>query len=197
MRVKVYGDRGSGNCRKVAYVCDYLGIDYDWIDVDIMKGESRTPTFLALNPEGQVPLVEVAPGRLLRQSNAILLFLARDTALVPSDPWQAAQVHQWLFWEQYTHEPSVAVCRFQMLYLGKPASALDPARVAKGNAALDLMEQQLRTRDWLACDSPTVADIALLAYTRVAHEGGFDLSERRAVRHWVGRCERLLGIADA
>lgn len=196
MRIRVYGDQGSGNCRKVTYVCDYLGIEYDWIDIDIMKGESRTPAFLALNPEGQVPLVEVAPGRLLRQSNAILLFLARDTALVPSDPWELAQVHQWLFWEQYTHEPSVAVCRFQMLYLGKPASALDPARVAKGNAALDLMEQQLGTRDWLVGDSPTVADLALVAYTRVAHEGGFDLAERRALRNWVGHCERLLGIAS-
>jgi len=195
MRIQVYGDRGSGNCRKVAYLCDHLGIDYDWINIDIMRGESRTPAFLALNPEGQVPLVEVAPGRLLRQSNAILLFLARDTPLVPRDPWALAQVHQWLFWEQYTHEPTIAVCRFQMVYLGKPASALDPTRVARGNAALDLMEQHLRTRGWLVGDAASVADIALLAYTRVAHEGGFDLAERRAVRDWIERCEQLLDIA--
>ena len=197
MRMKVFGDRGSGNCRKVAYLCDYLGLDYDWIDIDIMKGESRTQAFLQMNPEGQVPVVELDEQRYLRQSNAILLHLARLSPLVPQEAWELAQAHQWLFWEQYTHEPSIAVCRFELLYLGKPASALDPTRVAKGNAALDLMEHHLRARQWFVGDTLTVADIALVAYTRVAHEGGFDLAERVAVRGWVDRCERALGIAAA
>jgi glutathione S-transferase len=197
MRIKVYGDEGSGNCRKITYLCDHLGLAYDWIAIDIMKGESRTPEFLAMNPEGQVPLVDLGAGRYLRQSNAILLYLARNSALVPSDPWPLAQVHQWMFWEQYTHEPSVAVCRFQMLYLGKPASELDPARVRRGNDAIDHMDRHLTGRDWLVGETMTVADIALIAYTRVAHEGGFDLGSRNALRAWVARTEHALGVDAA
>lgn len=192
--LKVYGDRISGNCRKIAYLADYLGIEYQWVDVDIMKGESRTEEFLAMNPEGQVPLVDLGDGRHLRQSDAILLYLGRDSALVPADPWLLAQVHQWLFWEQYSHEPNVAVCRFHKLYLGKSDAELDPARVRKGNDALDLMDRHLAEHDWLVGDDATVADIALVAYTRVADEGGFDLGPRPNVRAWIDRVERKLGI---
>jgi len=192
--LRVYGDRRSGNCLKVAYIADYLGIPYEWTDVDIMAGESRTAAFLAMNPEGQVPLVELGDGRYLRQSDAILLHLGRGSALVPDDPWLLAQVYQWLFWEQYSHEANVAVCRFQRLYLGRSDAELDPVRVRKGNEALDLMEQHLAARDWLVGEGLTVADIALVAYTRLADEGGFNLGGRPRVRQWIARVETALGI---
>lgn len=193
--IAIYGDRMSGNCRKVAYVADYLELDYQWIDVDILKGQSRTPEFLAMNPEGQVPLVDLGDGRRLRQSNAILLYLARGSSLVPEDPWLLAQVHQWLFWEQYSHEPNIAVCRFQMLYLGKSPAELDPVKLRKGNEALDLMERHLAKEGWLVGQDLTVADVALVAYTRVADEGGFRLESRASVRDWIERVEHRLGIA--
>lgn len=192
--LRVYGDRRSGNCLKVAYIADYLGIAYKWIDVDIMAGESRTPAFLAMNPEGQVPLVDLGQGRYLRQSDAILLHLGRGSKLVPEDPWALAQVYQWLFWEQYSHEANVAVCRFQRLYLGRSDAELDPVRVRKGNEALDLMERHLDGRDWFVGDELTVADIALVAYTRLADEGGFNLDGRPRVGAWIARAEDALGI---
>src|ERR1700761_5111020 len=138
--MKIYGDRNSGNCLKAKWVCDALGLHYAWIDVDTMKGGSRTPEFLRLNPFGQVPTIELDDGRTLAQSNAIIRYLARDSGLVPADPYLAAQMDAWLFWEQYSHEPYVAVCRFHMHYLGKAASELDPDRVRRGYAALDRME---------------------------------------------------------
>ncbi len=103
--MKIYGDTGSGNCLKVKWVCDHLALPYSWVDVDIMKGESRTPAFLAMNPAGQVPLVMLDDGRMLAQSNAIIRYLARDSALIPSDAFVAAKMDGWLFWEQYSHEP--------------------------------------------------------------------------------------------
>lgn len=190
----VYGDRISGNCRKITYLADYLGIEYDWCDIDIIKGESRTEEFRAMNPAGQVPLVAFDDGRYLAQSNAILLYLGRDSNLLPTDAWNLAQVHQWLFWEQYSHEPNIAVCRFHRLYLGKSEAELDPARIEKGNEALELMERHLADRFWLVGDQPTVADIALVAYTRVADEGGFRLGPHPRVRAWVARVEAELGI---
>jgi glutathione S-transferase len=190
----VCGDRRSGNCLKVAYIADYLGIDYDWIDVDILAGESRTKKFLAMNPEGQVPLVDFGEGRYLRQSDAILLYLGRGSNLVPDDSWHLAQVHQWLFWEQYSHEANIAVNRFQRLYLGRTDAELDPVKVRRGNEALDLMERHLAAREWFVADAMTVADIALVAYTRLADEGGFDLEPRPGVRAWIERVENVLGI---
>lgn len=192
--LRVYGDRRSGNCLKVAYIADYLDIAYEWTDIDILAGESRTEAFLAMNPEGQVPLVDLGHGRYLRQSDAILLYLGRGSRLVPDDPWALAQVHQWLFWEQYSHEANVAVCRFQRLYLGKSDAELDPVKVRKGNEALDLMERHLAARDWFVGENVTVADIALVAYTRLADEGGFSLTGRPRVRDWIARVEGELGI---
>jgi len=192
--MRIYGDLNSGNCLKVKYTADYLGLSYQWVPVDIMQGGSRTPEFLALNPAGQVPVVEFADGRCLSQSNAIILHLARDSALIPTDPWQQAKMHEWLFWEQYSHESAIAVCRFQKVYLGKTDAELAPAKVEKGNAALDLMEQHLQNHGWLVSDGLSVADIALIAYTRLAHEGGFDLSARPALRAWIGRVEETLKI---
>src|ERR1700751_3717594 len=173
--MNVYGDTNSGNCLKVKWVCDHLRFPYRWVDIDTMKGETRTPEFLKLNSAGQVPTVELDDGRTLAQSNAIIRYLARGSDLIPRDAYAAAKMDEWLFWEQYSHEPYIAVCRFQMFYQGKPKEARDAWRVERGEKALDLMESQLVGRNWLAAGSFTIADIALLAYTRLAHEGGFHL----------------------
>lgn len=190
----IYGDRISGNCLKVKWVADHLGLAYRWIDIDVVKGEARAPDFRAKFPMGQVPAVEFADGRRLAQSNAIMLCLAEGSALVPVDAFQRAEMLQWLFWEQYSHEPAIAVRRFQKAYLGKPDSEIDPALMTKGRAALDLMQRHLAARDWFVGDRLSCADIGLVAYTRVAREGGFDLAEWPAVRDWVKRVEMALGI---
>jgi glutathione S-transferase len=147
-----------------------------------------------LNPVGQVPVVQFPDGRVLSQSNAILLYLAHDSPLVPSDTWQLAQVHQWLFWEQYSHEPYIAVIRADRLFRGIADADLDPVKVERGNRALDLMERHLSTRDWFVGDEPTVADLSLVAYTRVAHDGIFTLDRRPNVTRWISQVERALGI---
>ena len=192
--MKIYGDSNSGNCLKVKYTADYLGLDYEWIAVDITQGESRTADFLEINPQGQVPAIQLEDGRCLAQSNAIIRYLAQGTALLPEDAYLQAKVDEWLFWEQYSHEPYIAVCRFHMLYLGKSRESREPWRVERGELALDYMESHLAGRQWLAGDTFTIADIALLAYTRVAHEGGFDLETRQNVRQWIQDCERLLSL---
>jgi glutathione S-transferase len=195
--VKIYGDLGSGNCLKVKWTADWLGLPYSWQPVDITKGESREDGFLAAFPQGQVPAVEFADGRRLAQSNAIIRYLAHGSALLPADPFAAAKVDEWLFWEQYSHEPYIAVCRFHMVYKGEPKETREAWRVSRGEAALDLMERHLRGHDWLAGPRMTVADIALLAYTRLAHEGGFDLTARAAVTSWIARGENELHLAFA
>ena len=126
--MKIYGDTNSGNCLKVKWVCDHLALPYSWIAVDTLKGETRTAEFLKLNSAGQVPPFELDDGRTLAQSNAIIRYLARGSRLIPPDAYAEAKMDEWLFWEQYSHEPYIAVCRFQMFYLGKPASDLDPGR---------------------------------------------------------------------
>jgi glutathione S-transferase len=194
--MKIHGDRNSGNCLKVKFVCDKLALPYTWIDIDTSKGGSRTAGFLKLNPWGQVPTVEFDDGRTLAQSNAIIRYLARGSDLIPSDAFAAAQMDAWLFWEQYSHEPYVAVCRFQMLYLGKPASALDPNLVSRGYAALDHLERRLGDARFLLGDHFSLADVALLAYTRVAHEGNFDLGRYASLRRWIGESEQRLGLAS-
>jgi glutathione S-transferase len=193
--MKIHGDSNSGNCLKVKFVCDALALPYTWIDVDTMKGGSRTPEFLRLNPWGQVPIVEFDDGRTLAQSDAIIRYLARGSDLIPTDAFAAAQMDAWLFWEQYSHEPYVAVCRFQMVYLGKPAGELDPNLVKRGYAALDHMERRLGEARFLLGDNLSLADVALLAYTRVAHEGGFDLARHASLRRWIGEAEKRLGLA--
>jgi glutathione S-transferase len=193
--VKIYGDLGSGNCLKVKWVCDYLSLAYDWIPIDITKGESRTPEFLALNGAGQVPLVVLDDGRPLAQSNAIMRYLARGSALIPADAYAAAKMDEWLFWEQYSHEPYIAVCRYQLVYLGKAVADLDPDKLKRGYAALARMEQQLSAQRFLIGDHVSLADVALLAYSRLAHEGGFDLAGYPALRRWIGDSEQALGIA--
>jgi glutathione S-transferase len=195
--MKIYGDLKSGNCLKVKYIADWRGLPYEWIDIDIMKGESRTADFLALNPQGQVPAVRLDDGRALAQSNAILRFLAQGSALLPADPFAQAKIDEWLFWEQYSHEPYVAVARFQMVYLGRTAVERDEKIISRGEAALDYMEQRLTGQEWLANAAFSIADIALIAYTRLAGEGGFDLNARPHLRSWIRRVERELGLEPA
>jgi glutathione S-transferase len=193
--MKIYGDIKSGNCQKVKWVCDRLGLPYSWVEIDTMKRESRTTQFLKLNAAGQVPTVEFDDGRTLAQSNAIIRYLARGSDLIPADSFAAAKMDEWLFWEQYSHEPYIAVCRMQMVYLGKAASDLDTDKIKGGYAALARMEHQLAATRFLIGDSFSLADVSLLAYTRVAHEGGFHLDGYDAVRRWIGEAERALGLA--
>jgi glutathione S-transferase len=196
----LYSDIRSGNCLKAKWLLDWLKRDYRWIDVDIMSGGSRTPEFLALNTAGQVPALVFADGRALAQSNAILMHLAEGTRLIPVDDYERAVMLEWLFWEQYSHEPYVAVARFQRLYLGKPAEEVEPRLMERGHGALARMEarlamQGLAGRDWIAGATPSIADLALVAYTRVAPEGGFDLEAFPSVRAWIGRVETAFGIS--
>ena len=198
-RLTLYGDSISGNCMKPKWTADLLGIPYDWVEVDILQGGTQTEDFLSLNPAGQVPLARWPDGRALPQSNAIMLYLAEEAGsdLVPSDMFRRAQMMSWLFWEQYSHETAIAVRRFQKHYLNTPDDQIDPQLMAKGRRALGVMELQLTYTDWLVGDAMTLADIALVAYTRGAHEGGFDLSDFPSVERWVSRTEVALNIPHA
>jgi glutathione S-transferase len=193
MTLQIYGDRFSGNCLKVKWTAEKLGLPYRWIQTDVVKAETRTPEFLAMNPAGQVPMVVLDDGRPLAQSNAIILHLAEGSDLIPTDPYQRARMLEWMFWEQYSHEPYIAVARFQRR-LGK--SEIEPRLIERGNGALARLEQQLRSTPFLVGEALTLADVALVAYTRVAHEGGFDLDRYPAVQAWVARVEARLGIDD-
>jgi glutathione S-transferase len=193
--MKIYGDTNSGNCLKVKWVCDHLALPYTWVAIDTLKRETHTPEFLRLNSAGQVPTIELDDGRALAQSNAIIRYLARGSDLIPTDAFAAAQMDAWLFWEQYSHEPYVAVCRFQRVYLGRPASELDPSLVKRGYAALDHLERRLGEARFLLGDAFSLADVALLAYTRVAHQGNFDLARYTSLRRWIGEAEKQLGLA--
>ncbi len=198
-KLQIFGDSRSGNCLKVRWTATHLGVDFDWTEIDVLSGATRTEDFLKLNPSGQVPAVILPDGRALSQSNAIIVYLAglADSALLPTDLYERAKVNEWLFWEQYSHEPTIAVRRFQKAFLNKPDDEIDPQLLAKGRRALGQMEMALAASDYLVGDALTVADIALVAYTRVAHEGGFDLAEFANVRAWVARVERDLRIEKA
>ena len=197
MTLTLYGDRVSGNCLKVKWVADRLALPYRWVDVDVVKGEARAPAFLRVNPAGQVPAVVLADGRGLAQSNAILLHLAEGSDLIPADPYDRAKMFEWMFWEQYTHEPAIAVRRYHKAYLGKSDAEIDPGLMVRGRAALARMEAALAaSAGWFAGDRLSLADVALVAYTRVAHEGGFDLADYPAVQAWVARVEAALPIRD-
>lgn len=191
----IFGDSISGNCLKVKYVADKLDLTYNWQETSVLKAETRTPAFLAMNPAGQVPVIRYGDGRVLAQSNAIMRYLATDSDLLPGDPWAAAQVDQWLFWEQYSHETSIAVTRFHVVYQGKPLKDRVPALVEKGDAALDLMERHLIEKDWFVGGNITLADIALFAYTQFAPDAGFSLESRPNIRRWLSNARVALGLA--
>jgi glutathione S-transferase len=190
----VYGDIRSGNCLKVKWLLDRLGHDYRWIETDVMSGATRSTGFLTMNPAGQVPAVVFEDGRTLAQSNAIIGYLGEGTPFIPADPWDRAKMYEWLFWEQYSHEPYIAVARFQRAFASKMAAEIEPRLMERGRAALDRMEAALTGGDWLVGDGPTLADLALVAYTRVAHEGDFDLAPHPAIRAWIARVEAAFGI---
>ncbi len=192
--MKIYGQEISGNCLKVKYVADYLGLPYDWVEVDIVGGGSRTPDMLVKNPVGQVPFVEFPEGNTLSQSNAIMLYLAGDSDLIPSDVFHRAKMHEWMFWEQYSHETAIAVARFRVIYQGQEISDLDKALVDKGNAALDLMERHLSEHTFFVAEQLTLADVALLAYTQFAEQPGFDLESRPGIKKWLARTKAALSI---
>ena len=193
--LKIYGQSASGNCHKVKFTADRLGIPNQWIETNNMAGEARAPDFLAINAFAEVPAVVLPDGKPLWQSNAIIQYLAEGTALLPDDSYTRAQVNAWLFWEQYSHEPYIAVCRAQLLFRGFTPERLEPWRVERGNRALDFMDTHLQERNWFVGGNLTVADISLFAYTRLAHEGNFDLSGRPHLRAWLARTASELNVS--
>ncbi|HEX3919690.1 MAG TPA: glutathione S-transferase family protein [Caulobacteraceae bacterium] len=194
--ITIYGDPISGNCLKVKWTAERLGIPFTWIDIDVVKRETRTPGFLAINPAGQAPTVVLEDGRPLAQSNAIILHLAEGTELIPADRYGRAKMLEWLFWEQYSHEPYVAVARFRMKYQGKTREELDPGLIAGADAALRRLEAALSGREYLVGNVLSLADISLVGYTRFAADGGFRLADYPAVEAWVARLEAELPIKD-
>jgi len=188
--------KSSGNCYKVQLALEQLGTPYRWVEVDSAAGGTRTPAFLAMNPNGKVPLLEVEPGRYLPESNAILCFLADGTRLWPVDRWSRAQALQWMFFEQYSHEPYVAVARFIARWLpaDHPRRAELPRLVERGHQALAVMERRLGETPYFAGDSYSVADIALFAYTHCAADGGIALDGYPSVRAWLDRVRAQPGF---
>lgn len=193
--IVIHGDSGSGNCHKVKFTCDYLSIPYEWKEYDVIKGETRTPEFLAINPFGQVPAIELPDGRCLAQSNAIITFLAEGTVLVPKDRYMRARMFEWLFWEQYSHEPAVAVLRYKRHYLKQRADEVDPALLSRSEKALDYLETSLVAKDFLLGQDISLADISLLAYTRLFADAGLSLNTRPLIQRWIVSCEKELGLS--
>jgi len=196
--VKIFGDIRSGNCYKLALLCRQLNIPFEWVPVDVLSGETRKPGFLEKNPNGRIPVVRLDDGRYLWESNAILCYLAEGSPLLPEDSFAKARVLQWLFFEQYSHEPYIAVSIFIVKYLRNPADRqLDLAAKRKpGYAALDVMDAQLAETDFLAGDDYTIADIALYAYTHRAKEGGFSLDDFANVQRWLEAVAKQPGHAS-
>ncbi len=192
----VHGMKASGNCYKVQLALEQIGQPYRWVEVDSAAGGTRTPAFLAMNPNGKVPLLEVGPGRYLPESNAILCFLAEGTPLWPTDRWSRAQALQWMFFEQYSHEPYVAVARFICRWLpaDHPRRAELPRLLERGAQALAVMERHLADAPYFAGEAYSVADIALFAYTHCAADGGFDLAAYPALQQWLDRVRAQPGF---
>jgi glutathione S-transferase len=194
----VYGHIESGNCYKVALLCALTQQAYRWQPIDLLAGDTQTAKFLAKNPNGKTPVVVFEDGRTLWESNAILQYLAQGTPLWPNDTWQQAKALQWMFFEQYSHEPYIAVARSIKRFFGLPEArrAEYDAKQVGGHKALAVMEQQLTHTPYLVGDTLTIADIALYAYTHVAHEGGFDLSTYPSIGAWLQRIEQSAHYAN-
>ena len=190
--MKLYDDPRSGNGYKARLLLAQLGLEYRYVPLDILRGETRTPEFLAAkNPNGRIPVLELDDGTTLAESNAILYYLSQGTPYWPADRLQQSQVLQWLFFEQYSHEPNIATPRFWLAIKKLEMTPFNAELLAQkqkaGNAALGVMEQHLRSRRFFVAERYTIADIALYAYTHEAHEGGFDLSQYPAVVTWLDR----------
>ena len=179
----------SGNGYKVRLLLRRLGLPYRHVETDIMRGATRTPEFLALNPNGRIPVLVLEDGTPLAESDAILWYLAEGTPWLPDTRLERARVLQWMFFEQYSHEPALAVRRFILHHLPEesPRRAELPGLLVKGHAALAVLEQGLLGRDWLVGRRPSIADLALYGYTHVAEEGGFDLAGYPTIRAWLAR----------
>ena len=186
---RLYAYPGSGNCYKLSLTLSLLGEAFETVHVDLLSGETRSAQFLARNPNGKVPVLELPDGEFLPESNAGLWYLAEGTPLSPADRLGRARVLQWMCFEQYSHEPNIAVARFWIKYLGRPADKEEELvrRQASGHVALAVMEQHLATRGFFVGEQFSIADIALYAYTHVADEGGFDLAAYPAVGAWLAR----------
>ena len=193
--MQIYGDVRSGNCYKLKLLCALLDIEHDWIPVDIMQGETRSDSFLAMNPAGQIPVCVTDDGEVLTQSNAILYYLGQGSRFWPGEALAQARVLEWQFFEQYSHEPGVAVARFIKVYQGMLAARESEyhASVKQGYRALDVMEKRLLASEFLAGPACTLADLSLYAYTHVAHEGGFELADYPAINAWLERIRALDG----
>ena len=186
-KLKIYGDSRSGNCYKIQLLCSEMGVNYDWEEVDIIAGDTRTPQFLAMNANGKIPLLALPDGRYLPESNAILFYLADGSEFFAGDAYARAEILQWMFFEQYSHEPNIATSRFIIKYLGNPAdrqTSLEEKKIG-GYKALEIMERQLRRHSFITGYNYNIADIALFAYTHVADEGGFKLDDYAAIREWI------------
>lgn len=194
LRLYDYGD--SGNGYKVRLLLGLLGTPYEYIEKDIMAGETRTPEFLAMNPNGRIPLLGLETGDYLPESDAILYYLAEGTPYWPEDRLERARVLQWMFFEQYNHEPAVAVARFIVRHLPPDHERQSdlPSLREKGHAALQVMEDHLASHDWLAAYRPTIADLALYAYTHVADQGGVALDGYAGINAWMKRIRELPGF---
>lgn len=192
--LRLYDYRESGNCYKVRLLLNQIGVRYELVPVDLLAGETRTPEFLARNPNGRVPLVEWPDGRRLAESNAILWHFAEGASFLPDAPWERAQVLQWLFFEQYSHEPHIAVLRFWH-HAGRVNENLSliAGKLEKGYQAIGVMEAHLESNAYFVAGRYTIADLSLYAYTHVAHEGGYDLDPFPAVRSWLARVESQPG----
>ena len=188
--MKIYGDPVSGNCYKLKLICALLDIGHEWVNIDILAGDTRTEEFLEKNPKGKVPLLELEDGRCIAESNAILFYLAYGSELLPIDITLKAAVLEWLFWEQYSHEPYIAVRR-TIGRQGMPDErrAEYDAKEAGGQEALAILNQQLAGNDYLVGENLSIADVALYAYTHVADEAGFRLGDYPGITAW---CDRIL-----
>ena len=187
MTYQVHGVSASGNCYKVRLALEQLNLPYVWHEVDMMNGATHTDAFRKLNPNGKVPVLQIDDTTCLAESDAILCYLAEGTPLLPADRLARAQVLQWMFFEQYSHEPNVAVARFILQFLKRADDPRLPEKTAGSYRALDVMESHLATRTFFVGERYTVADIALYAYTHVADEANLDLSRYPAIRAWLGR----------
>ena len=199
--ITLYDYLDSGNGYKARLLLAQLGIPYRYVELDIMRGETRTPEYLAKNPDGRIPLLELDDGRLLAQSDAILWYLADGTAFLPTERYERALVLQWMFFEQYSHEPYVATPRFIMRHFAadSPRRAELPQRQARGRDALAVMERHLADHSYFVAERYTIADIALYGYTHVAEDGGLELKPYPHVRDWLARVAgqpRYVGLLD-
>jgi len=188
--MKLYDYLPSGNGYKVRLLLSWLSENYDFVPMDIHAGDTRTPEYLTKNPAGQIPLLELEDGRILAESNAIMFYLALGSDYLPTDAFAQGQVLRWMFFEQYKHEPSIAVARFIHAYAYKVRKDELPALMKKGTAALDVMEGHLKDKDFFVGDTLSIADIALYAYTHVAEDGKFDLKPYKAIRAWLNRVKK-------